>query len=92
MGNVCGLERKKVGDKEKGREMLPCYVQFHVVALPSGRGHILRNVVFVVEWKFTCNRLHSWDYLLILDKDEHIFDYTVYIMHGTSNSDVTMQL
>lgn len=37
-----GEREKKVGEKEKGREMLPSYVQFHVVALPSGRGHALR--------------------------------------------------
>lgn len=30
-----GEREKKVGEKEKGREMLPLYVQFYVVALPS---------------------------------------------------------
>lgn len=37
-----GEREKKVGEKEKGRETLPLYVPFYVVALPFGRGHGLR--------------------------------------------------
>lgn len=71
-----GDREKKVGEKEKGREMLPSYIQFNVVALPSGRGHtlgVLEMSCLRLNGKFSCSRLHSWDYLLILDTDELIF-------------------
>lgn len=48
--------RERKGGREsegKGRETLPSYVHFHVVALPSGRGHALRAA------EMSCLRLNG---------------------------------
>lgn len=89
-----GEREKEVGEKEKGREMLSSTVQFHVVALPSGRGDVLRAL------GMPCLRLNGSSLagdsttginLLVLDTDEHIFAYTVCIMHSTSNNAAVIQ-
>lgn len=51
-----------------------------------------RNVLFLVEWKFTCSRFHVWDYLLILDMDVHAYAHTAYVVSIILTNDVRMQL
>lgn len=66
-------ERKGVGEKQKGREMLPLYVFFHVAALPWGMERGLRTlessrVCLNGEGNSFAARLRSRDLLLHLSK------------------------